>query len=133
MKLPHKDAVQSTLWTIERPYTNHTERLIDDLTVLDYYDENRRFTYPLQIKFIRDKNDLLINDPLYDYCINKIVYFENDMWAVTHNKWLFNDYDSAIEYLVNNILIEYKQIFEDIINGEDLRIIQSKKALELIK
>ena len=130
--IPNKNAVPCSLWTIARPFINEEQvQLDDDLTVLDDYLDYRLYSYPLKVNFIWDKSTISKDEPDYNVIFNKVLYFDNDMWAVACNNWIFPDYDSAMKYLLDTTLYRYKHIFENIVNGQDTRILQSKKALEM--
>lgn len=125
-------AVPCDLWSIQRPYITFDDHdyIDDNLSALDAYIRERWFTYPMRVNFILDgkSSEWLDADTAFD----KVIYYDNDAWAVTTKNRLFDSEELALEYFCKNVLTSYEHVFRAIVEGTDKRLLQAQMALTFL-
>ncbi len=131
--------MNSKKWTIARPNKGVEHSYKDDgLVVLDYLEQQFRWwSIPVEIEFIKDKHDyneaFAVGQENYSTMIkDQICYFKDDWSCITCLEYVFETEEDAWRYLARNQLKELKEKFEEIVNGQDIRVIQSIELLDKI-
>jgi hypothetical protein len=130
-------AVPSKLWTIAR-LSSSTDRGYsekDGLNLFDSWDAHgycgRQWTYPYQIDYLWDKQDPDETDSMKDLFRDKLFYLSDGRYGATFKKQLFDDEQSAMEYLKREYLEQYLEFADSYINDREDTYVDMKKVVDL--